>query len=577
MHAAVVELDPLADAVGPGAEDHHARPVAALDLVARRVAALPAGVEVGRLGGELGRAGVDRAVAAGALEGRFGVQRELLQLAQEPEVDLRAAVDVVEVGAERERLDQHVVAVGPGDLERVEQLLERAADRRLGVELAAAHRLGERLLEGAPDRHRLADGLHVRAQPGVDAGELLERKARPLHHDVVDRRLERGRRQARDVVVDLLQRVADGQARGDLRDRKARCLGGQRAGARDARVHLDDHDLLGLGIDRELHVGAAGLHTDRANYGEGLVAQALVEAVGERLLRCHGDAVTGVNAHRVDVLDRADDHAVVVVVAHDLELELAPAEDRLVEQDLADRRRVEAAADDRPELLLGAGDPAAAAAERVGRADDDRQADVLHRRVGLGGRRGDRAARHPQARLLHRDAELVAVLGAADRLVVGPDQLDAVLLERAVLVQLLGEVQGRLPAERRQQRVGALAGDDLRDRAGEQRLDVGRVGELGVGHDRRRVGVDEHDLVALLAQDLAGLHAGVVELGRLADHDRSRAEDQDALDVVTPRHRRTGRRGTGCRSGRARPRGGTGPSRRGRRAASGPRRCRRRG
>jgi hypothetical protein len=37
---------------------------------------------------------------------------------------------------------------------------------------------------------------------------------------------------------------------------------------------------------------------------------------------------------------------------------------------------------------------------------------------------------------------------------------------------------------------------------GIERLDVGAVGELGVGHDRRRVGVDEHDLVPLLRSTL---------------------------------------------------------------------------
>ena len=61
-------------------------------------------------------------------------------------------------------------------------------------------------------------------------------------------------------------------------------------------------------------------------------------------------------------------------------------------------------------------------------------------------------------------------------------------------------------------------------------------GELRVGHDRRRVRVDEDDLVALLEQHLAGLRARVVELGRLADDDRTGAEDEDAVDVVSTRH-----------------------------------------
>ena len=194
------------------------------------------------------------------------------------------------------------------------------------------------------------------------------------------------------------------------------------------------------------------------------------------------------------------------------------------------------ARDDPLELLVRARDAAAAPAEREGRAHDARQADLSRPpscacssdvAIALLG------IRNPA--LTIACAEQLAVLGAGDRLVVGADQLDAVALQRAVVVQRLGEIQRGLPAQRRQQRVGALALDHLRHRTRQQRLDVGRVGELRVGHDRRRVRVHEHDLVALLAQHLAGLHAGVVELGGLPDHDRPGAEDQDLVDVARAR------------------------------------------
>jgi hypothetical protein len=67
-------------------------------------------------------------------------------------------------------------------------------------------------------------------------------------------------------------------------------------------------------------------------------------------------------------------------------------------------------------------------------------------------------------------------------------------------------------------------------------LDVGHIGHVRVGHDGRRVAVDQDDAVALLAQRLAGLGAGVVELAGLADDDRAGADDQDALDVGALRH-----------------------------------------
>lgn len=65
------------------------------------------------------------------------------------------------------------------------------------------------------------------------------------------------------------------------------------------------------------------------------------------------------------------------------------------------------------------------------------------------------------------------------------------------------------------------------------RLDVCRVGHFRVGHDGRRVGVDQNDAVTLFAQRFTRLGTRVVELTRLADNDRASAEDQDAFYVCT--------------------------------------------
>src|SRR3546814_3405169 len=66
----------------------------------------------------------------------------------------------------------------------------------------------------------------------------FKRKTRNLGDDIIDRRLERGGRRAGDVVLDLVQRIADRQLRRDLGDRKAGRLGCKRGRPRDARVHL---------------------------------------------------------------------------------------------------------------------------------------------------------------------------------------------------------------------------------------------------------------------------------------------------------------------------------------------------
>src|SRR6516225_7158664 len=87
--------------------------------------------------------------------------------------------------------------------------------------LQAAQGFLQRFFEGPADRHRLADRLHLRRQRRIGVGELLERPARNFGDDVVDRRLEAGRRLAGDVVLELVKAVADGELGGDLGDREA--------------------------------------------------------------------------------------------------------------------------------------------------------------------------------------------------------------------------------------------------------------------------------------------------------------------------------------------------------------------
>jgi hypothetical protein len=73
--------------------------------------------------------------------------------------------------------------------------------------------------------------------------------------------------------------------------------------------------------------------------------------------------------------------------------------------------------------------------------------------------------------------------------------------------------------------------DDLGDHLRRDRLDIGRVGQIRIGHDRRRIGIDQDDPIALGLQRLAGLRAGIIELAGLADDDRAGADDQDRFDV----------------------------------------------
>ena len=208
----------------------------------------------------------------------------------------------------------------------------------------------------------------------------------------------------------------------------------------------------------------------------------------------------------------------------------------LLDQDRVDRAELEPVGDHPVELLAVVGDAAAGAAQGEAGPQDAGQADLVADAAGLVEAVGQAAPGALQADLLHALLEEVAVLGLADRLGGGADEPAAVPLQGPALVQGQADVQAGLAAEGRQDGVGPLDGDDLLDDLGGDRLDVGPVGHLRVGHDRGRVRVDQDDLVPLLAQGLARLGARVVELARLADDDRPGADDQDLVDVGTLGH-----------------------------------------
>ncbi len=284
----------------------------------------------------------------------------------------------------------------------------------------------------------------------------------------------------------------------------------------------------------ELDVRAAGLHADRPDDRGGGVAQLLVRLVGERHLGRDGHRVARVHAHRVEVLDRADDDDVVRAVADDLQLELVPAPHRLLDEHLPDRGLREPALDLPAQPVEVVREASPVAAERERRPHDGGQEQV----VELLERGDDPRGRHAQAAAADRVPELLPVLRAPDHVDRGSDQLDAEVVEHAAVGQGDREVERRLPAERRQECVRALAFEHGRHARRVERLDVGAVGEPRVGHDRRRVRVDHDRPVAVLAQHLQRLAARVVELAGLPDHDRAGADDADGLEVAPGRHQR---------------------------------------
>ena len=182
------------------------------------------------------------------------------------------------------------------------------------------------------------------------------------------------------------------------------------------------------------------------------------------------------------------------------------------------------------------GNAAARTAEGKGRADDDRETQHRLRRACLVHVMHRERFGARETNLVHRLFEQITVFRHLNRLDRGANQLDAVAFQHAVFGKVKRAVERRLPAHRRQNRVRPFLGNNLFHRLPLNRLDIGCVRHLRVGHNRRRVGIDENDAEALVAQRLARLRAGIIELAGLADHNRASANNQDGFQVGTFGH-----------------------------------------
>ena len=231
------------------------------------------------------------------------------------------------------------------------------------------------------------------------------------------------------------------------------------------------------------------------------------------------------------------------LVADHLHLIFLPAEHRFLDQHFARRRGVEPALDDAQIFLAVIGDAAAGAAQREGRADDRGQADHFERleRLGQIVRQHGAGVASPILCIAWRKRSRFSALSMASALapIIStprrfsvPSLCSASAVFSAVWPPMVGS-----SAIFSSGMLGALALDDLGDDLRRDRLDIGGVGQIRVGHDRRRIGIHQDDPVSFGAKRLAGLGAGIVEFASLADDDRAGSDDQDGVDVCALGHR----------------------------------------
>jgi len=146
------------------------------------------------------------------------------------------------------------------------------------------------------------------------------------------------------------------------------------------------------------------------------------------------------HAHGVHIFNEADgDHLILGVPDH-FQLQLLPADHGLLDEDLAHHAGRDAAAGNSTEFLEVVNQAAPRSPHGVGGTDDHGIAqfrgDLFRLLDGI----GRFALRHLDPEAVHRFLEGDPVLSPFDGIDADTDDLDAVFIQDALLVQLRGEV-----------------------------------------------------------------------------------------------------------------------------------------
>ena len=416
---------------------------------------------------------------------------DVAQLFEEPNVDFRKFLDALDAVALFQSLRNGENAQVGGIFQCVVEVVE------MGVVVAHetvqtlpnhSQSLLNHLLERAAYRHNFADRLHTRTDEARNACEFCQVPTRNLANHIVERGRNVGRR-GRSHFADLVERVAQRNLRGDESERIARGLRCQRTRTRQSGVDFDDAIVVGHGVEGELDVALAH-DVEMAHAFDGNVLQHFHLLFRQRTRRRNHNRLARVDAERIEILHRSDRETAVVGVADALKFNLFPTLQRLFDENL--RRKRKSTLRQFDEGFLVAANAASKSAERVGRANHNRETDFtgsLQRVVHIF---NGTAHRHFQVDFSQFFDEKVAVFRVHDRLDARAEHFHAVVFQNAFLIEFRAAVQRRLTAESEQNAVWPLLFDDFRHEIGRDGLEIHLVGDAFRSLNRGDVRIHQH-------------------------------------------------------------------------------------
>jgi len=316
---------------------------------------------------------------------------------------------------------------------------------------------------------------------------------------------------------------------------KSRGLRGEGRGARRAGIDFDNHHPVGYRVVGKLHVGASD-YPYRFNNGIGIALKALLQLLRDGEHGSCTERIASMDAHGVYILNETNGDHLVFGVADHLEFQLLPPQHRLLDKYLVDETDRKTPACHHAEFLHIIDHTTADAPHGIGWAHHHRVTQSGSHLLGILHRIDGRAASHLNTQGIHHLLKGNPVLPLLDGVGVHTDYLHTILFKDSLFIKQQRKVQRRLSAQVGQQRIRPFLADDLFQGILIQRLDIGDVGHLRVGHDGGRIGVDQHDLIPQGTERFARLRSGVIKFTCLSNDDRSRPDDQYLANVISLRH-----------------------------------------
>ena len=462
---------------------------------------------------------------------------DVFQLTDEEHVNGGGIGNSAPVTSTAQQLGNGIDTVVGTDFDIVEQFrlahtVKLTVMQMMQSDLKGTDRLEKAFLNGSADAHNLARRLHLRGERIVGVREFIKREARHLGDHIVQRRFK-GRRSVGNL--NLIQRHAHADLCRNTGNGITARLGRQRRRTGNTGVDLNQVILEGMGVKSKLNIASA-LDLQRANDLQRTVAEHMIFLIGERLRGTNDNGVACVDSHGVDVLHVTDGDGSVVFVAHHLVFDLLEALDALLDQNLMNRRERQGVFHHWQKFFLVIRKSAARAAQRKGGTKHHGITDLLGNLQAFLKGIGNIRRKHRLAKALTKLLEQLSVLRPLDRLTARSEKLNAALLKNSFLFKLHGKVKTRLTADSRKNGVGTLKSYDLCDIFQRQRLHIDLIGNAGIGHNGRGVGIAKNDLIAFLLECKAGLRSGIVEFRRLSDDDGAGTDDQNLFDIRSLRH-----------------------------------------